>query len=192
MTEQCGQLSHNFATGIYLIGSSFIGGPPVKVARVVRAVQGVRAMRGASAIPKLIPQRAVSVNLLAERKLVRGPQNVTGGQIISRPTIRGTGGNKPPPPPPRTVADILRGKTETTRQVGRARNFEGSGGFNQALKDFNSMQPSNVKPINTRYGSGRVGFLPDGTKVTVRPGSSTGGATLEIKQPGFREIKIRY
>jgi len=107
---------------------------------------------------------------------------------------RGTRGDKPPPPPPppKTVNDILKGKTETTRPVGKARNFEGSGGFEQAVKDFNSLQPINVKPISTSYGLGKVGFLPDGTKVSVRPGSGTGGATLDIKQPGVGEIKIRY
>ena len=31
--------------------------------------------------------RAASVTYIAERKLVRDPQNVTGGQIITRPNV---------------------------------------------------------------------------------------------------------
>ena len=38
----------------------------------------------------------------------------------------------------------------------------------------------------------RLGMLSDGTKVVARPGSKTGGATLEIKVSNSKIYKIRY
>ena len=54
------------------------------------------------------------------------------------------------------------------------------------------MQPSSTKGITTKYGDGMYGTLPDGTTLSVRSWSETGGATLEIKVPGKATIKIRY
>jgi len=62
----------------------------------------------------------------------------------------------------------------------------------KALEDFESMNPSGVKDIDTQYGPGKVGVLSDGTKVTVRTGSKTGGPTIEIKIPNTKMIKVRY
>ena len=79
------------------------------------------------------------------------------------------------------IEDILEGAEETTNNAGVARNFEKSGGFEKTLEDFNALNPSNVKDIQTQYGPGKVGTLSDGTSVVARPGSKTGGATLEIR-----------
>ena len=49
-----------------------------------------------------------------------------------------------------------------------------------------------MKDINTSYGAGRTGTLPDGRTVTVRPGSTDGRPTLEIRYPNGRGIEIRY
>ena len=73
-----------------------------------------------------------------------------------------------------------------------ARNFEKSGGFEKTLEDFDALNPTNVKDIQTQYGSGKVGTLSDGTSVVARPGSKTGGATLEIKVSNSKIYKIRY
>lgn len=55
------------------------------------------------------------------------------------------------------------------------------------------MEPTSKKEINTSYGKGFVGVLDDNTKIVARPGSKTGGPTLEISQNGTRKIiKIRY
>lgn len=62
-----------------------------------------------------------------------------------------------------------------------ARNFEKFDGFEKTLEDFNALNPSNVKDIQTQYGPGKVGTLSDGTSVVARLGSKTGGAILEIK-----------
>ena len=72
------------------------------------------------------------------------------------------------------------------------KNFESSGGFEQTLKDFNSLNPSDVKDIQTQYGPGKVGTLNDGTTVVACPGSTTGGATLEIRVSNSKVFKIRY
>lgn len=50
----------------------------------------------------------------------------------------------------------------------------------------------NIKEINTKYGNGLVGQLDDGTTVVARPGSETGGPTLEIRASRKKVIKIRY
>ena len=81
---------------------------------------------------------------------------------------------------------------ETTNANGIARNFESSGGYEQTLKDFEALNPSNVKEIKTKYGPGKFGTLADGTKVVARQGSDTGGATLEIKVLNSKVYKIRY
>lgn len=49
-----------------------------------------------------------------------------------------------------------------------------------------------MKDIQTKYGFGKVGTLSDGTKVVARQGSTTGGATLEIKISNSKVYKIRY
>ena len=105
--------------------------------------------------------------------------------ITSPKGTGGTGGAN-------SVDDILQGSKDTTRKIGKAKNFEKTGGYQQALDDFNSMQPSNTKPISTQYGEGMYGTLPDGTTLSIRLWSETGGATLEIKVPGEALKKIRY
>lgn len=56
------------------------------------------------------------------------------------------------------------------------------------------MKPRDVKPIgNWEIGEGaRVGVLPDGRNVVVRPTSDSGKPTLEIQNPDRTRIKIRY
>jgi hypothetical protein len=92
----------------------------------------------------------------------------------------------------KSIDDILEGATETTNNAGKARNFEKMGGFEKTLEDFNGLNPSNVKDIQTKYGPGKVGTLSDGTTVVARPGSTTGGPTLEITVSNNKIYKIRY
>jgi hypothetical protein len=75
---------------------------------------------------------------------------------------------------------------------GKTEQHIGSGGFSQANNDFDNLQPSNLKDIKTKYGTGRTGTLSDGRSITVRPGSSDGRPTLEIRKPNGRSIEIRY
>lgn len=92
----------------------------------------------------------------------------------------------------KTIDDIIGNLDETTNGKGIARNFESSGGFDQTLKDFASLDSIDVKDIQTQYGTGKVGKLSDGTTIVARPGSTTGGATLEIRISNSKVYKIRY
>ena len=92
----------------------------------------------------------------------------------------------------KSIEDILKDAKETTNNAGIARNFDKSGGFQKTLEDFHALKPLNVKDIQTQYGSGKVGVLSNGAKVVARPGSKTGGATLEIKVSNSKIYKIRY
>ena len=93
----------------------------------------------------------------------------------------------------KTIDDIIDGLPETTNGKGVARNFESTGDFEQTIRDFDALSTlSTVKEIQTKYGSGKVGKLSDGTTVVARPGSTTGGATLEIRVSNRKVYKIRY
>ncbi|MDF2804838.1 MAG: hypothetical protein K0S61_4743, partial [Anaerocolumna sp.] len=91
-----------------------------------------------------------------------------------------------------SINKVLSGASETTNGKGIAKNYEKSGGYNQTLRDFDSLNPSSVKDIQTQYGPGKVGRLSDGTTVVARPGSATGGPTLEISISNSKVYKIRY
>lgn len=60
------------------------------------------------------------------------------------------------------------------------------------LTSFHMLLPDNTAEINTTYGPGLVGVLPDGSKIIARRGSSEGSPTLEIETISGRRIKIRY
>ena len=92
----------------------------------------------------------------------------------------------------RSVDDLISDLHETTSGKGVAKNFQSSGGFDQTLKDFDSLNLTNIKDIQTQYGPGKVGKLDNGAAVVARPGSKTGGATLEIRISNNKVYKIRY
>ena len=112
-----------------------------------------------------------------------------GGMQPQLPVLGGgnTGGNGSA-----TIDEIIDSLPETTNGKGVARNFESRGGFDQTIRDFESLNPTDVRDIQTQYGSGKVGKLSDGTTVVARPGSTTGGATLEIRVSNSKVYKIRY
>ena len=88
------------------------------------------------------------------------------------------------------VHDFVKDLDDITKSCSIAKNYQSSGGYAKALEDFNSLNLENVKEISTMAGPGKVGNLPDGTKVVVRPTSKEGIPTLEFqfKAP----YKIRY
>jgi hypothetical protein len=76
---------------------------------------------------------------------------------------------------------------------GKTKHGEMNGGMDAADGAFDSLEPNDVRDINTQYGPGRTGQLEDGSRVTVRPGSSDGRPTLEIRNPkNGRGTEIRY
>lgn len=92
----------------------------------------------------------------------------------------------------KSVDDVLDGATAGRVTKGKTTQYVKSGDFSRASNEFDSLNPSNVKNINTPYGQGKTGTLPDGRTVTVRPGSTDGRPTLEIRNPNGRGIEIRY
>ncbi len=92
----------------------------------------------------------------------------------------------------KTVEDILEESTPGRKTKGKSQQWNKSGGYEQALNDYNSLDVKNSHEIETRYGPGLMGILPDGSRVNVRPGSTQGDATLEIQKPNGVKIKIRY
>ena len=91
-----------------------------------------------------------------------------------------------------SVDDLIRDSAPGRGTKGRTKQRERSGGFDQANTDFDSLDPQEVRDIDTRYGAGRSGTLPDGRSANVRPGSSDGRPTLEIRSPNGRGVEIRY
>lgn len=83
---------------------------------------------------------------------------------------------------------VLSGAKPGAPTKGRTTQFEKSGGFDQAGRDFDSLGLSDVTDIP---GGGRAGQLPDGRTVVVRPSSKGGPPTLEV-QAGRNRIKIRF
>ena len=80
----------------------------------------------------------------------------------------------------KSVDDVLDGATAGRVTKGKTTQSVKSGDFSRASNEFDSLNPSNVKNINTSYGQGKTGTLPDERTVTVRPGSTDGRPTLEI------------
>jgi hypothetical protein len=72
---------------------------------------------------------------------------------------------------------------------GKSTQYIKEGDFEDAKKDFESLTPSNVRPIP----NGLAGNLPDGRTINIRMKSSEGSPTLEIYNPvNRRMIKFRY
>ncbi|XP_059154570.1 uncharacterized protein LOC131940044 [Physella acuta] len=73
------------------------------------------------------------------------------------------------------------------------RQYQRSGNYNDALRDFNKFRPDNVKSFGGKI-SGKTGTVGN-HRITVRNGSSNGRPTLEIRSPkGKGEFvrKFRY
>ena len=117
---------------------------------------------------------------------------VVPGKSGDSSTSGGTGATN------RTLDDIIIGGQRLPSTGGRTTQIQKTGGFDQANADFNALALNNVRNIRMPNGGvGRVGELPDGTKVVVRSTSSdrvaghTSQPTLEIQRPDG-PIKIRY
>ena len=91
-----------------------------------------------------------------------------------------------------SIDDILDGATPGRDTKGKTKQWEKSGGYEKALEDYNRLKPAGSRDIETGYGTGYTGTLPDGSKINARPGSSCGKPTLEIQKPNGTKIKIRY
>ena len=96
---------------------------------------------------------------------------------------------------PRVVENLTENLAISTGKKSRWQNVDASGGYRQAVSDFASLDLTDVNRISTpKYGNGLRGKLPDGTSVSIRKGSTTGPATMDIVLKDGRYIgtKIRY
>ena len=98
-----------------------------------------------------------------------------------------------PEPSDGTSIDDLVGNSSPGRATkGPTDQYDRPGGFDDAQGDFNSLNPSNVRPAANNPDV-QIGTLADGRTVTVRPTSSDGRPTSELYNPTTgRSIKIRY
>lgn len=92
------------------------------------------------------------------------------------------------------IDEILSVASPGEQTRGKTTQWIKGGDFTTALKDFKNLGITNIIEIQTTYGIGYVGILPDGRKIMVRPGSSAvlNYPTLEIINFDKTKIKIRY
>ncbi len=84
------------------------------------------------------------------------------------------------------------GTTSGKKTKGRSKLRDKPGNVEDANKDFDSLNPTDITEIiDSKGGKGRTETLPNGDRIIVRPNSSDGRPTVEI-QRGKNKIKIRY
>jgi hypothetical protein len=90
------------------------------------------------------------------------------------------------------IENILKDTIPGRETSGKSKQYIKNGCYEDAIKDFESLGPSNIRKMQGKEGM--VGTLPDGRTINVRIGSTDKRPTLEIL-PGKdsrRIIKIRY
>ena len=94
-----------------------------------------------------------------------------------------------------SIDDFLDTSTRVhrTSKSERARQFEKSGGQDQAEADFDKLVKDLGDTTPKDHGNGiRSSTLPDGTSISVRPSSTSGEPTVQINPSKGKEIKVRY
>jgi hypothetical protein len=94
-----------------------------------------------------------------------------------------------------TLDDVLKDATpRTPSKPGMGSDQKDkTGGFDQANKDFDGMTKG--LPVTDQGGGKRSAELPNGARLGVRPGSSSGDPTLQWDPPPrmpVNPVKIRY
>lgn len=91
----------------------------------------------------------------------------------------------------KTVESILRNAKSGKETSEHTKQYEKSGGYEDGVKDFEKLNPSNIRDMKGKVG--KIGNLKDGRTVNVRVKSKEGRPTLEIFDPNSKNsIKIRY
>lgn len=92
------------------------------------------------------------------------------------------------------INDILQDAKPGRSTKGHTTQWEKPGSYNDAVNDFNQMNPSDVRTFDVSAGGkGQIGTLSDGSTIIARPTSSEGSATLEIQSSSSKAVtKIRY
>lgn len=93
------------------------------------------------------------------------------------------------------ILDMLSNYEDETydkKDDGSFRSVVTEGNYDTAVEVFKSFKPKHVKDTDTTYGKGLYGVVDGTVEMSVRRGSESGGATLQIKISGRRKIKIRF
>ncbi len=86
------------------------------------------------------------------------------------------------------IDDLVETSTPGDDTKGRSTIYEREGGTDVANDVFDSFSPEGVKEIK----GGRVGTLPDGSRINVRTNSKDGRTTIEIIHTNNRRTKFRF
>lgn len=88
--------------------------------------------------------------------------------------------------------EIIKNATRGRKTQGPSTIFEKPGNYEDALKDFESLNLTGIKDIHTEKITGKAGKLPDGRMVNVRTSSRDTRPTLEIQNLNKTQTKVRY
>ncbi|WP_245483675.1 hemagglutinin repeat-containing protein [Rhizobium ruizarguesonis] len=166
-----GELSGNLDNGYLTLSVTY----PDKTSAIIKL--GVTGTYGRLAVESAYGADGLPLDTDVIGSFVGQINNAGKGVLIVY--NQGSGSGVSPPVPDAKPGNQTKGRSEL---------WEKPGGLPEAEKDFNDINPSNVKI----YPNGtKVGQLPNGDTVIVRPISSDGRPTLEI-QRGKKKIKVRY
>lgn len=91
------------------------------------------------------------------------------------------------------LVDVLEDAESYGKSSPKTKQMQKKGDYETALEDFDKLKLKNVKKIDTQYGDGKCGELPNGDTAVVRRGSSKNKyPTLEIQHTNGNYTKIRY
>lgn len=125
------------------------------------------------------------------RVQVHAEDSTSALQNNSQKPLRGSSSVKPLQNK-KTVEELINIAKPGRITKGSTKQYELSGGYNKALTDFEALQPKRIQDISDTFGSKKMGFLEDGTKILVRDYSKSGAPTLEIQYSRNKIIKFRY
>lgn len=137
--------------------------------------------------------RAAQLGISVSATLAANSNSTDDKKVVKSISVSSGGGTATPPPEDEDKIKEILEKTSPGRATkGRTTQYEKQGDYSTAQKDFNSLQPKDIRTISgPNNQTGWVGKLNDGRIVNVRNWSSNNEITLEI-QSGSKVIKIRY
>ena len=171
-------------------GFSAIGGVVEFVAGVGTSVGG-SAAAGSSVVaaPAVPAVAAAGATMATHGAITVGQASKNLADDLSRFSADTSGKNAN-----NSVDKILEKAVPRDKTKGQTKQYDKTGGYDQAEKDFNSLdlEEGSVKDRTGERGKIKTGRLRDGREVNVREGSMEGHPTLEIINSKNSRTKIRY